>query len=90
MAELPSVAVFIIAVIVLYVVLKILSVPLKLLKSLVVNAIAGGIILFLVNYVGAALGLSSLHIDINIVTALVTGIFGIPGVILLLILKFLL
>ncbi|MBQ7667807.1 MAG: pro-sigmaK processing inhibitor BofA family protein [Clostridia bacterium] len=86
MAELPGIAIFVIAVVVLYLILKVISVPIKILKWVVCNAIVGGIVLFLLNLIGGYFGL---HIDINIISALVTGVLGIPGVILLIILKFL-
>ncbi len=62
-----------IGLIVLYVLIKLLKWPIKLL----INGICGVILLYIVNFIGAAFGL---HIAINIITALIAGIFGIPGV----------
>ena len=42
------------------------------------NGIIGGIMLWLLNLVG---GLISFHVPINIVSALIAGFFGIPGVV---------
>ena len=50
---------------------------------LIGNSIVGGIIIFLINLIGANFGF---HIGLNIGTALVVGILGIPGAILLIIL----
>ena len=66
---------------------KLLSFPLKVLWKLIINAILGAVILFLFNLVGGFLNLS---IPINALNALITGVLGIPGVILLLILQWIL
>ena len=48
--------------------------------GLIINALIGFAILWLINYTGLV------SIPINIVTALVVGIFGLPGVIVLILL----
>lgn len=58
--------------------------PLKAFLMMVFHAILGGLGLYICNFALAGLGLS---LGINIVTASVCGLFGIPGLILLLILK---
>ena len=55
----------------------------KKLVSLIVNAIVGLIILWLINLTGL------ITLPINIITCLLVGIFGVPGVILLILLVFL-
>ncbi len=72
------------ALVVLIIILKILSVPVSFIKGLVMNGITGLILLFLVNLLGSGLGLS---IEMNIVNALIAGILGIPGIIILLLIK---
>ena len=52
-----------------------------------VNALLGAMILFLFNFVG---GFFSLSIPINALNALITGVLGVPGVILLLVLQWIL
>lgn len=74
---------FLIGLLVLFLVVKIFAWPIKILLKLIVNGILGGILLWLVNLVGGAFGLS---IGINVVTALIAGILGIPGVLFLIIL----
>lgn len=64
---------------------KILAWPFKLILKLIVNIILGGLLLLFVNTIGAGFGL---HIPFNAITALVSGILGIPGVILLIILQY--
>ena len=78
---------FLVAVIVLFLILKILSLPLKIIIKLMLNALIGGVVLFLLNIVGARFGLI---IDINWISTLLVGFFGVPGVILVLIFQFLL
>lgn len=70
----------IVAVLVLFIILKIFKWPLKIL----LNGIFGVVLLYIVNLVGANFGFS---IGINVVTALIAGILGIPGVAALIIFK---
>ncbi|MGG7165714.1 pro-sigmaK processing inhibitor BofA family protein [Clostridium ihumii] len=74
--------IFIFAVLGLIVLGKLLAWPLKILIKLVINALAGGILLLLVNFVGGPFGIS---IAINAVTALIAGLLGLPGVVFLII-----
>lgn len=52
--------------------------------SFVWNGICGVILLWAVNLISSITGLSSLHIEIGVVTSLVAGFFGVPGVVLIL------
>ncbi|MEW6107410.1 MAG: pro-sigmaK processing inhibitor BofA family protein [Bacillota bacterium] len=69
----------------LYVVAYILYVPLKIIVRLTYNVIIGGVVLWLVNLVGGFFGLS---VAINPVTALIAGLLGIPGLVLIIALKY--
>jgi len=71
----------------LYILGMLLVVPIKLLIKLIVNGILGGILLLIVNIIGSFIGFS---IVINPFTAVIAGIFGIPGVILLIVLQYIL
>ncbi|MGI6189372.1 MAG: pro-sigmaK processing inhibitor BofA [Clostridiales bacterium] len=71
----------------LYVVGWLLLVPLRIILKFIYNAIIGGIILWLLNLVG---GLFGIKVAINPVTALIVGFLGIPGLILILLLQFIL
>jgi inhibitor of the pro-sigma K processing machinery len=73
--------------ILLYVVGWLLLVPLKIILKFIYNGIIGGIILWVLNLVGGLIGVT---VAINPVTALIVGFLGIPGVILLLLLQFIL
>jgi inhibitor of the pro-sigma K processing machinery len=66
---------------------KAMLLPLKVVVRLVINGILGGIAILIINYIGGPLGFT---ISLNPVSALVAGILGLPGIILLVILKFLL
>lgn len=65
---------------VLWLVCKILSVPLKILWKLLVNAVIGAVLLLVFNFFG---GFFNFAIPISPVSAVVAGVFGIPGVIVL-------
>lgn len=61
-----------------------LLVPLKLIFKLILSGVFGGFLLFFINLIG---GIFSVTIAINPISALVAGYFGVPGIILLLVLK---
>lgn len=72
---------YIIAVLVLFIVLKILSMPMKIIIKLVINALIGGVVIYVLN-------LFNVGIVLNWITALIVGFLGIPGVIIVAILQF--
>ena len=78
---------YIFGIVVLFLIAKLLLLPIKIIWKLFVNALIGGIALIILNFIGGYFGL---HIDINIITALVTGILGAPGVVMILILQYIL
>ena len=73
---------FLVAIVAMVIVVKLFSWPLKILAKLILNGVFGVLLLLLVNFVGDYVGIS---IAINAVTALITGFFGVPGVIFLII-----
>lgn len=75
---------YIVGIILLYILGRFLLVPMKVVLKLIYNGILGGVALIVINLVG---GLFGFHIALNVVSAFVAGILGIPGVILLIILK---
>ena len=80
-----TVTAIIIGIIFLVLLVKLLKTPLKWAWKLLINAIGGFFVLVLVNLLGSVLGFS---LDINWLNAIVAGILGFPGVVLLLILKY--
>lgn len=61
--------------------------PIKWALKLLVNALIGGAALILLNLAGGPFGIS---IAVNPLNALIVGVLGLPGVILLLVLKMIL
>lgn len=66
----------------LYLVIKFLKLPFKILF----NGVIGIVLLYITNWIGAYLGFD-IGIGINAVTALIAGFLGVPGVIFLIIFK---
>lgn len=74
----------VIGLLLLVVVVKVFSWPIKLLVKLIINGVLGVILLFVFNFIGQNFGVT---IGINAITALIAGFCGIPGVIFLVIFK---
>lgn len=64
-----------------------LVIPIRFVFKLVVNGIIGGIVLVILNFIGGFIGIT---IGINPITALIVGFLGIPGILLLLIVQYIL
>lgn len=64
----------------LYVIGYMFLVPLKILLRLVINSIAGAVAILGINWIGAFWGL---HISLNILSAVIVGFLGVPGVLFL-------
>lgn len=75
----------IVAVLMIWLLLKILKTPLKWVWKLLINAAGGFISLFVLNFLGGFVGLS---LEITWLNAIVVGILGLPGVLLLLLIKY--
>ena len=65
------------AIIVLFLFGRILLLPMKLLFKLIVNSLVGGMFLVLINIAGAGAGIV---MPVNIITAVIAGVLGLPGV----------
>lgn len=70
-----SVIVYVACIIFLFLIGRFFIIPLKTLAKIIGNSILGGILIFVVNLIG---GLFGFHIGLNVGTAIVTGILGIP------------
>ncbi len=81
-----GVAAFGIGLLILWLICKLLKVSLKIIWKLVVNALIGALILVVFNLIG---GLFGLVVPITFLSALVAGVFGVPGVIVLALLSLL-
>ena len=82
--SIPTLLAFLLGLVILYIVGMLLVIPIKILIKLLINGVLGGIILFIFNLIGGIFGLS---IAINPLTAIIVGVLGIPGVILILIMQ---
>lgn len=71
-------------IILIYLIGRMLTMPVRIVFKLIYNGLVGGIMLYVVNFVGAYF---SFTIGINPITALIAGFLGIPGVILLILFK---
>ena len=61
--------------------------PVKVLIKLALNCLAGGVLIFILNFIGSAFGI---EMPLNIVTAFFIGVLGIPGFLLNVLIIFLL
>lgn len=82
-----TIGILLIAVIAAVLIIKLLTAPIRLAGKLLINALVGFVVLFFLNFAGSIVGLS---LGINWFNAVVVGAFGAPGVVLLLLLKYLL
>ena len=75
MNTIESIVGTIIGIMIIFVVVKIMVLPFQLLFKLIINAVFGAAMLYFINWVGI------INIKITLVHSLIAGIFGIPGVI---------
>ena len=68
-------------------VLRLLAKPIKFVFKLLINTALGFVLLWLINFFGDWVGIS---LELSLLNALIVGLLGIPGVLLLLALHFLL
>ncbi len=78
------IAAYVAGLILLFIFIKIFYTPLKLALRLFASSLIGGVILYGVNVAGSIIGI---QIGINIYTAMVAGVFGIPGISMMLMLQ---
>ena len=69
------------------VVLRLLAKPIRFIFKLLINTVLGFVLLWLINFFGGGLGIA---LELSLLNALVVGLLGIPGVLLLLAINFLL
>ena len=70
----------------IFIIGRIFIVPIKKILKLIFNSVLGGIIIYLINLVGASFGF---HIGLNIVNSVIIGLLGLPGAVCLIIVKIL-
>ena len=69
------------------VVLRILAKPIRFIFKLLINTVLGFVLLWLINFFGGGIGIA---LELSLINALIVGLLGIPGVLLLLAVHFLL
>ncbi len=84
--DLNTIIIYLACLIVIFIIGKIFFVPLKHIVKLLINSVLGGFLIYIVNVIGGSFGF---HIGLNVGTAIFTGLLGIPGVILLILIKLL-
>ena len=65
---------------------RIFIVPIRKTLKIILNSILGGVVIYLINFIGANFGF---HIGLNIFTSLMIGLLGLPGSVCLIIIKLL-
>ena len=66
------------------VVIKLIAAPVKLVFKILINAVSGFLLLIVVNFVS---GFFNFSLPMNSLNCLISGVFGIPGVAFLIVLK---
>jgi len=66
----------------IYVFGRFFLVPLKWMTCCIISSIIGGAVIILINLLGGTYGL---FVPLNIITAIITGVLGVPGLILLIV-----
>lgn len=66
---------------------RIFIIPIKTILKLIINSILGGLTIFIINLIGSFF---NFHIGLNLITSIFVGILGIPGAIVIVIIKLLL
>lgn len=77
MLESSLVVVFFIGLLILCIITRIFTLPLRVLWKCIYNSIIGAIVIYVINFLGIV------YIPLNFFTALIAGVLGIPGVIIL-------
>lgn len=71
----------------LFILGRIFIVPIKKILKLVFNSFLGGLLIWIINLVGANF---NFHIGLNFLTSILIGILGLPGAVFLIIVRLLL
>lgn len=66
--------------VILYIVAQVIVKPVKLLWKILLNSVIGLVLLMLTNFLG---GYFTFNVPVNIITVLIAGFLGIPGILLI-------
>ena len=78
---------FFVSIVFLFIFGKLFLWPIKNILKFMMNSILGGVFIYIINFIGMNFGF---HIGINIITSIIVGFLGLPGALLLIILKLIL
>lgn len=82
--EISVILPFLGALLAIFIILKILSAPFKLIIKLVINGLIGGLIIYVINWIGAGFNFA---LPLEWWSAILVGILGIPGAIILVLIQ---
>ena len=82
-----QIALMIAAILAIILLLKLITAPIRLGYKLLINLASGYALLFLFNLFS---GLTGFVLDLNLITAAILGLFGLPGLALLLVMRLIL
>ena len=82
-----NIIVFLACIFFLFIIGKIFIVPIKTILKFIINSVLGGFIILIINFIGKLL---EFHIGLNVITAIFVGVLGIPGAIVITLIKLLL
>lgn len=85
--DFPVIIIIAAIVLAVIIVLRLLAKPIRFIFKMLINTVLGFILLWLINFFGGGIGIS---LDLSLLNALVVGVLGIPGVLLLLAIRYLL
>jgi len=85
--DIYSIGVYMFGMFLLYICVWVFIKPLKWLFKMLLNSLFGAALLMLINFIG---GFAGLTMGVNIITAAAVGIGGVPAVVMLFVLKFML
>ena len=70
----------------IFIIGRLFIVPIKKILKIVINSIIGGGVIYLINIIGTNF---DFHIGLNVINSIIIGILGLPGAVLLIIVKLL-
>lgn len=82
--ELSVILPFLGALLAIFIILKILSAPFKLIIKLVINGLIGGAIIYVINWIGAGFNFA---LPLEWWSAILVGLLGIPGAVILVLIQ---
>lgn len=81
-----SIITYVACILFLFIFGKVFVVPIKIIWKLIINSVLGGLFIFIINLIGSYF---NFHIGLNLITSIFIGILGIPGAIVIVIIKLL-